>query len=170
MVKKKTTMDADKITYRKATGGDIPFMTAMLLECCVASGVFIDPDKLHEFPETEGYIKGWLPESEPGAIAENESGEPVGAVWVRNLPGAGHSVNEPLPEVTIAVAQRYRGMGIASQLMNELYTLSAACSVPKLSLGVQCKNVSALNLYEKQGWVKDGEFRDYVMMSRKIEL
>lgn len=168
MVEKEMTMNADRITYRKATVGDIPFMTAMLLDCCVASGVFIDPDKLHEFPETEGYVKGWLPETEPGAIAENELGEPVGAAWVRSLPDAGHSVNEPLPEVTIAVAQRYRGRGIASQLMQELCAFCAQCGVPKLSLGVQCDNLPALKLYEKQGWVKDGDFRDYIMMSRQV--
>lgn len=77
-------------------------------------------------------------------------------------------MNEPLPEVTIAVAQRYRGKGIASKLMNKLYTLSAQYGVPKLSLGVQCDNLPALKLYEKQGWMKDGEFRDYLMMSREI--
>lgn len=38
----------------------------------------------------------------------------------------------------------------------------------KLSLGVQCDNDSAIKLYEKQGWVKDGLFRDYIIMSYNI--
>lgn len=159
-------MNTNKITYRKAIVDDIPFLTVMLLECCAASGVFIIPDKLHEYPDTELYTKGWLPEKEPGVIAETESGEPVGAAWVRNLPDAGHSVNEPLPELTIAVAAPFREMGIASGLLNKLYELSASNSIPKLSLGVQRENIPAIRLYEKQGWAKDGEFRDYVMMSR----
>lgn len=161
-------MNAAGITYRKAIANDVPFMTSMLLEACVASGVFIDPDKLHEFPETELYIKGWLPETEVGVIAETESGEPIGAVWVRNLPHAGHSVNEPLPEITISVVTQYRRKGIANELMNKLYELSAEYNVPKLSLGVQRDNIPAIKLYEKQGWTKDGEFHDYIMMSREM--
>lgn len=161
-------LNTNKIIYRRAVVGDVPFMTWMLLEACRASGVFIHPEKLHEFPETEIYIKGWSPEREFGVIAETESHESVGAVWIRFLPGAGYSVNEPLPEITIAVAPPYRRMGIASELMSQLYELSAKYQVSKLSLGVQCDNDSAIKLYEKQGWVKDGLFRDYIMMSYKI--
>lgn len=160
-------MNTYKISYRKAIADDIPFMTLMLLESCNASGVFIAPNMLHEFPETEMYIKGWLPETELGIIAESESGEPVGATWIRNLSGTGHSVNEPLPEMTIAVVAQYREMGIASELMNKLYELCAKNSIPKLSLGVQRDNIPAIKLYEKQGWIKDGEFHDYIMMSHK---
>ncbi|MDU1905186.1 MAG: GNAT family N-acetyltransferase [Dysgonomonas sp.] len=158
------------ITYRKAKVSDIPFMTSMLLESCIASGVFIEPDKLHEFPETEIYIKGWSEETEFGIIAETESGESVGATWIRNLPGLGHSVNEQLPEITIAVSSLYRKKGIASELMNRLYKLSVEYAITKLSLGVHRDNLPALKLYEKQGWIKDGIFKDYIMMSRKTDI
>lgn len=157
-----------QITYRKATASDIPFMTSMLLESCIASGVFIEPDKLHEFPDTEIYVKGWSEEKEFGIIAETESGELVGATWIRNLPGLGHSVNEQLPEITIAVVSQYRKKGIASELMNRLYKLSVKYGISKLSLGVHRDNLPAINLYKKQGWIKDGTFQDYIMMSRKI--
>ncbi len=156
------------ITYRKAIISDIPFMTSMLLDSCIASGVFIEPDKLHEFPDAEIYIKGWPEEKEFGIIAETESGELVGATWIRNLPGLGHSVHEQLPEITIAVASQYRKKGIASELMSRLYETSVEYGVPKLSLGVHRDNLPAIKLYKKQGWGTDGNFQDYIMMSREV--
>lgn len=41
------------------------------------------------------------------------------------MPGTGHSIHEPLPGITIAVAAQHKRMGIASELMDKLYELSA---------------------------------------------
>lgn len=161
-------MKINEVIYREAVESDLSFMKQMLLEACKASGVFIEPDKLKDFPDTEMYIKDWPREKELGIVAETKSGEYIGVTWIRNLPQSGHSIHEPLPEITIAVVPQYRKMGIANNLMKQLYEVSAKQHIPKLSLGVHQANIPAIRLYEKQGWSKDGEFHEYVMMSRNV--
>lgn len=158
------------IRYREANKKDIPFMTKMLLESCAASEVYIDPSELSKFPDTEIYVKGWDPKSECGIIAENESGKAVGATWIRNLSELGHWEKEQLPEITVAVLPEYRRHGIASDLMNRLYKLCQQKDIHKLSLGVHQNNIPAINLYIKQGWVKEGEFKEYIMMTRNTSI
>lgn len=162
-------MSPEKFLYRGANINDLPFMKEMLIECCFASDVTsITIDNLHEYPDTEINIKGWNFETEPGIIAETQFGESVGAVWLRNLPELGHSVNEYLPEITIAVSASYRGKGIAGNLMNELYKKCSEKGIGCISLGVHSKNLPAISLYKKQGWLPNGTFKDYIMMSKRI--
>lgn len=162
-------MSLEKIIYRIANENDIPFMKEMLIESCLASGVTsIRVDNLHEHPDTNINIEGWNCETEPGVIAETESKISIGAVWLRNLPELGHSVGEYLPEITIAVSSGYRKKGVAGHLLNELYLKCIEKGILRISLGVHCDNLPAINLYKKQGWRQDGTFRDYIMMSRQI--
>lgn len=161
-------MPTAKIIYRTATESDIPFMKEMLIESCLASGVTeISVDNLHEYPDTEINIKGWNCETEPGVIAETQSGESVGAAWLRNLPELGHSAGEYLPEIAIAVSSEHRRKGVAECLMNELYRKCFEQGILRISLGVHSCNLPAINLYKKQGWKQDGVFKEYIMMSRQ---
>lgn len=163
-------MNPEKILYREANMNDVSFMKEMLIECCIASGVTsISVDNLCEYPDTEINIEGWDFETEPGMIAETESGKPVGAIWLRNLPELGHSVNEYLPEITIAISLPYRGKGIAENLMNRLYEKCSEKGITRISLGVHSKNFPAINLYKKQGWIQNGTFKEYIMMSKQIQ-
>ena len=163
-------MNPPKIIYRKANEKDIPFMKEMLIEACLASGVTsITVDNLHLYPDTEINIKGWDFKAEPGIIAETEYSKPIGAVWLKKLPELGHSVNEYLPEITIAVSPAYRQQGIADNLMNALYKNCIEKGITHISLGVHSKNIPAIGLYKKQGWKQDGTFKDYIMMSKQIE-
>jgi len=158
----------DAIVIREADLSDIPFMTSMLLEACASSGVHIERECLHQFPETEAYIKGWSPEKEIGLIAETENGIPVGAVWIRYVPELGHNIQEPLPEITIAIRTDYRRKGIAGRLMGTLYEKALQKGISKLSLGVHKDNSPAINLYKKQGWKEDSHFKEYIMMNRRL--
>lgn len=162
-------MPSYEITYRPATENDIPFMKEMLIASCVASGVkSITVDNLHEHPDTEINIKGWNCQTEPGVIAQTETGESVGAAWLRNLPELGHSVGEYLPEIAIAVSPDHRRKGVAERLMNELYRKCFEQGILRIALGVHCDNLPAIRLYEKQGWKQDGVFKEYVMMSKNL--
>lgn len=162
-------MNSEKMIYREANENDIPFMRTMLIESCLASDVeAISVDNLYEYPETEINIKGWNFRTEPGMIAETEASEPVGAVWLRNLPELGHSVNEYLPEITIAVSPLYRQKGIAGNLLQEFYKKCSEKGIMCISLGVHSKNIPAINLYKKQGWKEEGTFKEYIMMSKQV--
>lgn len=163
-------MNHKTIVYREATKEDIPFMKEMLIEACRASGVTsITIDNLHKYRDTEINIEGWDCKVEPGVIAIKECGEPVGAIWLRNLPELGHSVNGYLPEITIAVSFNYRQQGIAGNLLRIFYQKCVEKGIFRISLGVHSENIPAINLYKKQGWQQDGTFKDYIMMSKQIK-
>ena len=94
-------------------------------------------------------------------------GIPVGAAWVRNVPELNHYINYPTPELAIAILPEYRKMGIGEDLMNNLYKVCNASGINEISLGVHKDNLPAIRLYQKQGWIKEGDFHDYIMMIRK---
>ncbi len=160
----------NSISYkiREAHSSDVPFMTLMLLEATKASQQDIELEKLADYPETEMYIKDWPRASEVGVIAESQSGEPIGAAWIRIFPESVHVVKYPMPELTIAVVSGYRRMGIASMLLRKLYKNVADRGIKEISLGVHSSNVAAIELYKKDGWVIDGTIMngEYTMMSR----
>lgn len=154
-----------KFRYRQATSADIPFMTTVLLEAAASSGHFIEPERLADYPDTEIYVKGWHAEKECGVIAETETGEPVGAAWIRNIPELVHNPDKPLPELTVGVLPAFRRKGIGEQLMSELYQSCHTNGITEISLGVHKDNIPAINLYQKHGWKPEGRFEDYIMMS-----
>lgn len=159
----------NKITYRKATKYDIPFMSAILVDAALASGVNIPIADLPAHKDTFQYIEGFPEGSDVGIIPETESGNQVGAAWVRLLPTDEHAIKYPLPELTMGVEPAYRRMGIGEKLLSELYTAASQINIPEISLGVHRNNLPAINLYKKQGWIEDGRFKEYIMMSRKTD-
>lgn len=163
-------MIEEKIKYRKATAEDKPFMTQMLLEAAKASLCHIEPDRLSDYPDTEAYIKDFPGDKEVGVIAETETGEPVGAAGITNLPFQSHVVKYPMPELTVSVSPAYRRQGIASELLEYLYKWAAEEGIHEISLGVFHQNRAAINLYLKHDWVIDGTINndEYVMMSRRL--
>ncbi len=160
-------MNQNNIKYRKATICDVPFMSEILVDAAAASGVDIAAIHLPDHPDTYQYVEGFPNASDVGVIAETTDGKPVGAAWVRMLPNDAHAVNQPLPELTMGVLPEFRRIGIGQRLMEELYKAASVMNIPVISLGVHKDNLPAINLYKKQGWVEDGSFKEYIMMSRK---
>lgn len=163
-------MNVNRIAYRKATKQDVVFMSEILVDAAKASGVHILIDDLFLHPDTYQYIENFPEGLDVGIIAETTGGIPLGAAWVRMLPDDVHAVNQPMPELTMGVVPEYRRMGVGEQLMEELYNAAFTMGIPEISLGVHKENFPAINLYKKQGWVEDGRFKDYIMMSRKTNI
>lgn len=158
----------DNIIYRIATSNDIAFMAQILVDAAVASGVELSVHDLPAHIDTYQYIEGFPKGSDVGIIAETTDGQMVGAIWIRLLPTDEHTVTHPMPELTMGVIPQYRRMGIGERLMEELYKAAIAISIPEISLGVHKENLSAVNLYRKQGWKEDGTYKQYIMMSRML--
>lgn len=157
------------IIIRKATKHDIAFMSRILVDAALASGVNIPIAELHNHPDTYQYVAGSPEGSDVGVIAETGEGKPTGVAWVRMLPGGEHAVNQPLPELTMGVIPEYRRMGIGERLMEELYKAASEMNIPEISLRVHKDNLPAVNLYKKQGWKEDGNYKEHIMMSRKTD-
>jgi len=144
-------------------------MSEILVDAAAASGVEILVCDLPDYPDTYQYVEAFPNGSDVGVIAETADGERVGAAWVRMLANDAHAVNQPLPELTMGVLPEYRRMGIGERLMEELYNAASVMNIPMISLGVHKDNLPAINLYKKQGWVEDGSFKEYIMMSREAK-
>lgn len=164
------SMDAENLIVRAATAADIGFLSEMLVAAAAASGVDVPLDRLSAYPQTYSYVERFPSGSDVGIIAHTVDGRPVGAAWVRMLPTDAHAINEPLPELTMGVIPEYRRRGVGERLLTELYRAAAAKGIAKIALGVHTENLPAINLYHKQGWIQDGMFQEYLMMSRENEL
>lgn len=162
-------MNTKKIVFRKAIERDVDFMSEILIDAAAASGVNLSIHDLSRYPDTYQYVQGFPEGSDIGIIAETPE-KPIGAAWVRMLPTDAHAVNHPMHELTMGVIPEYRRMGIAERLMEELYKAASEMNVPEICLGVHKDNLPAINLYRKQGWVEDGSFKEYIMMSRSTDI
>ncbi len=123
-----------------------------------------------ERPELAKYIAKW---GKPGDIAltaaDLDSGLSVGAVWLRLLTGSqkGYGyVDDKTPEVGIAVLPDYRGQGIVTRLLKQLFS-DAKPSYSAISLSVT-KGNPAVNLYTKLGFEPVREDNTSVVMPKSL--
>lgn len=157
------------INFREATNNDLAFLSKILVHAAVASGVNICVDDLISHPDSYQYLEGFPKGIDVGIVAETAEGHFVGAAWIRLLPTDAHAINKPLPELTMGVMPEYQRMGIGGKLLEELYKAALAKDILEISLGVHEDNLPAITLYRKQNWIEDGKFKEYRMMSKRMD-
>ena len=144
----------DDPIIRPAITADAGFLTAMLCEAVAWRPEDRAPsaDEVLARPELAHYVTGWPRSGDVGVMAETDL--PVGAAWCRSFtvddPGYGF-VDPDVPELSIAVAQRWRGMGVGSLLLTELIDGARQAGHERLSLSVEPDN-PALKLYRSLGF------------------
>lgn len=116
------------------------------------------PREALDRPEISRYVEGWGRAGDSGFVAvDGSSGEPVGAVWLRLMAGAGKGyghVDDETPELGMAVLPGHRGRGIGSRLLDRLLE-SAGADHRQVCLSVSADN-PALRLYERAGFERVG--------------
>ena len=89
-----------------------------------------------------------------GLIAETSSGEAVGAAWVRlfavDAPGFGF-VDDETPELSIAIAEPHRGLGLGTLLLDALLVRVQERGWTGVSLSCDPAN-PAWRLYKRAGF------------------
>lgn len=152
--------DEAAITLRRAGAKDASFLEAMLVEAInwdpqrrplTSEQVFAQPEHRH-------YVDGWPRHDDLGLVAENRAGKAIGAAWLRFFgaddPGYGF-VAPGIPEVTIAVVDSARGLGIGTALLAALEEAARDRGIRALSLSVEPANPAA-RLYQRRGYVQVG--------------
>lgn len=98
-----------------------------------------------------------------------EDREVLGYIGIWNICGEGEVINT-------AVKKNKRRMGIGTRLLNEAFSFCRENNIKTLHLEVREKNTPAICLYEKLGFIKDGERKNYydgiesaILMSRHFE-
>ena len=112
------------------------------------------------------YADAWGRAGDLGLLARDpQTGEAVGAVWLRHFPAEAPGygfVAEEVPELSIAVVPRFRGQGTGTRLLEAVLDVSDARGV---SLSVSRKN-PAVRLYRRFGFQEVAGDGNTVIMER----
>lgn len=125
------------------------------------------PKSIIQIPEIKVYYDNFgNKEGDQGLVVEHND-KIIGAAWVRILdqePKGYGFVNNQTPELAISLLSQYRGLGIGSSLMNELFILLKNNGYEQLSLSVNKEN-PATKMYAKLGFniIKENK-EDYLML------
>ena len=120
-------------------------------------------------PEIFVYIKDFGGKDDCCVVAE-QNGEIVGAAWTRIIPAYGH-IDNKTPELAISVLPNYRGRGIGSEIMKNLFELLRERGYQQTSLSVQ-KDNPAVRFYERLGYktteerIDHANHEDYLMIKQ----
>lgn len=159
------------LTIRPLSLADEAFLWEMLyLAIYVPEGVAPFPREIVRSPEISRYAQDWGRADDLGFVAvRQESGEPVGAAWIRLLKGENKGygyADETTPELTIAVMPDYRGRGMGTKLLERLMA-EAKNRYPAISLSVSVDN-PALRLYERLGFEVLSADRNSLTMIKRL--
>jgi GNAT superfamily N-acetyltransferase len=142
------------VRLRAATASDAEFLAEMLAVAIdwKPSATSRPVTDLMDMPDIWHYVDAWPQQSDFGLVMEIE--QPVGAAWWRYFtaaqPGYGF-IDEAVPEISIGVANGYRGQGIGRRLLLGLITEGRTRGIPGFGLSVEPEN-PALRLYERLGF------------------
>lgn len=148
------------IKYRYITSSEYFFLKEMLY-----LALFVPPDHLPfpysiiEHPDIEKYISNWGTQDGDIAIVATTQNQLIGAVWGRLFSNSDRGygfVSEQIPEISMAIKQEYRNLGIGTILIKEIERAYLQLNITLLSLSVDKRN-PALRLYKRAGFVKYSE-------------
>lgn len=113
-------------------------------------------------PELQIYIKDFGTKRGDFCLVAEVENKIVGAAWSRIINDYGHIDNET-PSLSISLYNEYRGLGIGTELMNQLLDLLKTKGFKQSSLSVQKANY-AFKMYRKLGFeiVREND-EEYVM-------
>jgi RimJ/RimL family protein N-acetyltransferase len=157
------------VRHRLYDESDFPLLEALLYEAIFQpEGAAPLPRDIIQKPEINLYIRDFGKKQGDFCLLAELNGKTVGGAWLRvpdgETKGFGH-VAPGIPELAIAVFEKYRGMGIGTGLMHNLTDIIFNSSGYKqISLSVTKAN-PAVRLYKKLGFeiVKENE-KDYLML------
>lgn len=86
-------------------------------------------------------------------VAENENNEIIGYIWAERgkLNRIQHTAY-----ITTGIRERYRGKGIGTEFFKKLNEWARSKKIIRLELTVECENIHAKHLYEKNGFIVEG--------------
>lgn len=113
-------------------------------------------------PELQIYIKDFGTKRGDFCLVAEVENKIVGAAWSRIINDYGH-IDSETPSLSISLYNEYRGLGIGTELMNQLLDLLKNKGFKQSSLSVQKANYAS-KMYRKLGFeiVREND-EEYVM-------
>lgn len=123
-------------------------------------------------PGVAAYVDAWDPDLDGGVIAFDEFRTPAGGAWLRHWesPEArGHANLGPeIPEIGIAIEQRFYGHGLSKLLLDGVIALAREQGATKIALSVAENNPRARHVYEKYGFIDEPNAPRPGILSKEI--
>jgi len=162
MMKVINTKDGGKVLMRPLRGEDTDILGEFFVGLSKKTEYYFHPhplDRENAVKTTEKIGNG------DGAyfiqtVAEGEREKVVGYVWISDK-------NDP-PEVGICVRDGWQDKGLGTQLMEHIIEAGRRLGKKKLALVVMKDNPRAVHVYEKMGFVIEGERKGYHYMVLEV--
>lgn len=151
-------------TIREMNTTEYPLLNDFLYEAIfIPDGVEAPPKSIINSPELQVYVSDFGTQKHDHALLAEIDGKVVGAVWVRIMNDYGH-IDDTTPSFAISLYKEYRGQGIGTALMQEMFTTLRNAGYKQASLSVQKANYAA-KMYLKLGFeiVSENE-EEYIMV------
>ena len=114
-----------------------------------------------EQPELQIYISEFGNKDDNALVAEVD-GKIIGAVWTRIMNDYGH-IDDETPSFAISLYKEFRGLGIGTDMMNQMLILLKNKGYKQASLSVQQANY-AVKMYQQVGFeIIDKNEEEYIM-------
>lgn len=151
-------------TIREMNTTEYPLLNDFLYEAIfIPDGVEAPPKSIINSPELQVYVSDFGTQKHDHALLAEIDGKVVGVVWVRIMNDYGH-IDDTTPSFAISLYKEYRGQGIGTALMQEMFTTLRNAGYNQASLSVQKANYAA-KMYLKLGFeiVSENE-EEYIMV------
>ncbi len=150
-------------TIRELQKQEYPLLDSFLYEAIfIPEGIEPPSKAIITSPELQVYVERFGELKDDWGLAAEADGKIVGAVWVRIINDYGH-IDDETPSLAISLYKEYRGFGIGTAMMKEIFALLKSHGYSRVSLSVQKANYAA-RLYLKVGFeiVRENE-EEYIM-------
>lgn len=129
----------------------------------IPEGTEPPPKSIINQPDIQVYVAEFGKQKDDYCLFAEVDGKVVGAAWVRIMNDYGHIDNET-PSLAISICKEYRGYGIGTALMEQLFSSLKQKGYKKTSLAVQKANM-ACKLYLNVGYeIIDENEEEYIMV------
>jgi len=126
----------------------------------IPAGMELPPREIINDPKIFIYIKDFGKQAGDLGVVAEQNGQIIGAAWARIIPAFGH-INDEIPELAISILPEFRGYGIGTKLMQQLFATLRANGYQRTSLSVQQDN-PAVRFYKHLGYQITDEKVDHV--------
>jgi len=161
--KKVTLKDGRTVVIRRAEPQDAEAVIAHV-NAIGAEGIHIMTERLLLTPKEKRVVF---------RKADGESGLYIVAVIGGEIVGTAdiargrQSKNRHTASLGIALRRDIRGVGLGMAMMRTMIAWARSVGIRKLTLGVFARNIPALALYRRLGFVQEGRLRGQVILRRK---
>ena len=153
------------VTIRKIQKQEYPLLDNFLYEAIfIPEGIEPPPKSIISSPELQIYVKHFGESKDDWGLAAEVDGKIIGAVWVRIMNDYGH-IDDETPSLAISLYKEYRGFGIGTAMMKEIFVLLKTHGYKQVSLSVQKANYAA-KMYRKAGFeIVRENAEEYIMVN-----